>query len=66
MRRTGAFARIRMESFGKEEEKIEWTSKRNPESPYFVMVPGTLKFVSLIEKAPWMPKSRHRRRIEFW
>src|SRR5262249_23868105 len=30
--------------------KIEWTSKRNPESPYFVMVPDTLKSVSLIEK----------------
>jgi hypothetical protein len=30
--------------------KIEWTSKKNPESPYFVMVPDTLKSVSLIEK----------------
>jgi hypothetical protein len=30
--------------------KIEWTSKRNPESPYFVMVPDTLKTVSFIEK----------------
>jgi hypothetical protein len=30
--------------------KIEWTSKRNTESPYFVMVPDTLKSVSVIEK----------------
>src|SRR5436305_11495709 len=25
--------------------KIEWSSKKNPESPYFVMVPDTLKSV---------------------
>jgi hypothetical protein len=30
--------------------KIEWSSKRNSESPYFVMVPDTLKTVSFIEK----------------
>jgi len=30
--------------------KIEWTSKKNPESPYFVMAPDTLKSVSFIEK----------------
>jgi hypothetical protein len=30
--------------------KIEWTAKKNPESPYFVMVPDTLKSVSFIEK----------------
>jgi cytochrome P460 len=30
--------------------KIEWTAKKNPESPYFVMVPDTLKTVSFIEK----------------
>jgi Cytochrome P460 len=30
--------------------KIEWTSKKNPESPYFVMVPDNLKSVSFIEK----------------
>jgi hypothetical protein len=30
--------------------KIEWTSKKNAESPYFVMVPDTLKSVSLILK----------------
>jgi len=30
--------------------KIEWTSIKNPESPYFVMVPDTLKSVSFIEK----------------
>ncbi len=30
--------------------KIEWLSKKNPESPYFVMVPDTLKSVSFIEK----------------
>jgi hypothetical protein len=30
--------------------KIEWTSKKNAESPYFVMVPDNLKSVSFIEK----------------
>src|SRR5260370_4820317 len=30
--------------------KIEWSSKKNAESPYFVMVPDTLKSVSFIEK----------------
>jgi hypothetical protein len=30
--------------------KIEWSAKKNPESPYFVMVPDTLKSVSFIEK----------------
>jgi hypothetical protein len=30
--------------------KIEWTFKRNTVSPYFVMVPDTLKAVDLIEK----------------
>jgi hypothetical protein len=30
--------------------KIEWTSKKNVESPYFVMVPDNLKSVSFIEK----------------
>jgi Cytochrome P460 len=30
--------------------KIEWTSKKNPESPYLVMVPDALKSVSFIEK----------------
>jgi Cytochrome P460 len=30
--------------------KIERLSKKNPESPYFVMVPDTLKSVSFIEK----------------
>jgi hypothetical protein len=30
--------------------KIEWSSKKNSESPYFVMVPDTLKSVSFIEK----------------
>lgn len=30
--------------------KIEWVPKKNTESPYFVMVPDTLKSVSLIEK----------------
>ncbi len=30
--------------------KIEWSSKRNAKSPYFVMVPDTLKSVSFIEK----------------
>ena len=30
--------------------KIEWTSKKSSESPYFVMVPDTLKSVSFIEK----------------
>lgn len=30
--------------------KIEWLPKKSAESPYFVMVPETLKSVSLIEK----------------
>lgn len=30
--------------------KIEWTSKKSAESPYFVMVPDNLKSVSFIEK----------------
>ena len=30
--------------------KIEWTAKKNTESPYFVMVPDTLKSVSFILK----------------
>jgi len=30
--------------------KIEWTAKKNPASPYFVMVPDTLKAVAVIEK----------------
>jgi len=30
--------------------KIEWTAKRNLESPYLVLVPDTLKSVSFIEK----------------
>jgi hypothetical protein len=29
--------------------KIEWSAKKNTESPYFVMVPDTLKTVSVIE-----------------
>ncbi|HEY1472653.1 MAG TPA: cytochrome P460 family protein [Pseudolabrys sp.] len=30
--------------------KIEWAQKKNTESPYFVMVPDTLKTVAVIEK----------------
>jgi hypothetical protein len=30
--------------------KIEWTSKKNADSPYFVMVPDALKSLSFIEK----------------
>lgn len=30
--------------------KIEWVAKKNAESPYFVMVPDTLKSLSFIEK----------------
>jgi Cytochrome P460 len=30
--------------------KIEWTLKRNPESPYFVNIPDALKSLSFIEK----------------
>jgi hypothetical protein len=30
--------------------KIEWTFKKNPESPYFVQVPDALKAVDVIEK----------------
>ena len=35
---------------GSKVAKIEWTSKKNPEFPYFVMVADTLKSVSFIEK----------------
>jgi hypothetical protein len=35
---------------GSKVAKIEWTAKRSGESPYFVMVPDTLKSVSFIEK----------------
>ncbi|HEY7664291.1 MAG TPA: cytochrome P460 family protein [Xanthobacteraceae bacterium] len=35
---------------GSKVAKIEWTAKRNGASPYFVMVPDTLKSVSFIEK----------------
>jgi hypothetical protein len=30
--------------------KIEWTAKKSTESPYFVMVPDTLKSLSFIER----------------
>ena len=30
--------------------KIEWTAKKSAESPYFVMVPDTLKSVSFMER----------------
>jgi Cytochrome P460 len=30
--------------------KIEWSFKKNPESPYFVQVPDTLKAIDVIEK----------------
>jgi hypothetical protein len=30
--------------------KIEWSAKKSAESPYFVMVPDTLKSISFIEK----------------
>lgn len=30
--------------------KIEWSQKKNPESPYFVMIPDGLKSVSFITK----------------
>ena len=30
--------------------KIEWSTKKNAESPYFVMVPDNLKSISFIEK----------------
>ncbi len=30
--------------------KIEWTQKKNPESPYLAMIPDKLKSVSFIEK----------------
>ena len=32
--------------------KIEWSPKKNPESPYFVMVPDTLKSVRSSRKIP--------------
>jgi Cytochrome P460 len=30
--------------------KIEWSKKKNPASPYSVMVPDTLKSVAFIQK----------------
>lgn len=35
---------------GSKVAKIEWTFKRNDESPYFVNIPETLKSLSFIEK----------------
>jgi hypothetical protein len=35
---------------GSKVAKIEWTSKKSAESPYFVIVPDTLKSASFIEK----------------
>ena len=35
---------------GSKTVKIEWVKKKNPESPYFVEVPDTLKSLSFIEK----------------
>src|SRR5262249_35271963 len=35
---------------GSKVAKIEWNAKRNLESPYLVLVPGTLKSLSFIEK----------------
>ena len=35
---------------GSKTVKIEWLKKQNPESPYFVEVPDTLKTLSFIEK----------------
>ena len=35
---------------GSKTVKIEWLKKTNPESPYFVEVPDTLKTLSFIEK----------------
>src|SRR5262245_40584295 len=35
---------------GSKVAKIEWTVKRSQESPYFVMIPDTLKSVAFIEK----------------
>jgi Cytochrome P460 len=35
---------------GSKTVKIEWLKKKNPESPYFVEVPGVLKSLSFIEK----------------
>jgi hypothetical protein len=35
---------------GSKAVKIEWVKKKNPESPYFVEVPDTLKSLSFIEK----------------
>ena len=39
--------------------KIEWSAKKSTESPYFVMVPDTLKSVSFIEKdSKKIPRTR--------
>jgi hypothetical protein len=35
---------------GSKTAKIEWVKKKNPESPYFVEIPDTLKSLSFIEK----------------
>jgi len=35
---------------GAKTAKIEWAKKKNPESPYFVDVPGDLKTLAFIEK----------------
>lgn len=35
---------------GSKTVKIEWIKKKNPESPYFVEVPDTLKSLAFIEK----------------
>lgn len=35
---------------GSKTAKIEWVKKKNPEAPYFVEVPDTLKSLSFIEK----------------
>src|SRR5260370_11030449 len=45
---------------GSKVAKIEWTSKKSTESPYFVMVPDSLKSVSFIEKGTKRFPDRHR------
>ena len=48
--RSGLPAEGKLFPDGSKVVKIEWTFKKNPQSPYFVNVPDTLKSVSFIEK----------------
>ena len=49
MQRAG-YVHWRQAPEGSKIAKIEWTAKRNLESPYLVLVPDTLKSLAFIEK----------------